>query len=428
MSTDERPVLRCATCGSVDDGKSTLIGRLLFDAEALLVDQIAHVEDVSRKRGAVRADLSLVTDGLRAEREQGITIDVAWRYVTTPRRRFVLADSPGHVQYTRNMVTAASTADAAVILLDARKGLLPQTKRHLAVATLLGVSTVFVVVNKMDEVAFSPDVFAEIRDAVAGFVSGLDLARGRLPELRYFPVSALNGDNVVFPSSKTPWYDGVPLLASLEDTEPDGLRDDLPLRAFVQWVARAPDTNGGASSRGYAARLASGTLRVGDRVKITSSGRTSTVVGLDTLAGPKALVVAGESAAIRLEDDVDVTRGDLLVDADDTEASAAATREIALDAAWVAEEPLRLGATYVLKQGTKKVRAVIDAIEAVHDTESGKARAPGEGASLAQNELGRIRIRTAEPLVWDRYDDVRATGSAILIGANGDTLAALVRG
>ncbi len=415
--------LRCATAGSVDDGKSTLIGRLLFDANALFEDQLSHVAEASKKRGRA-TDLSLLTDGLRAEREQGITIDVAWRYAKTARRRLVLADAPGHVQYTRNTITAASTADVLVILVDATRvgsdaaaTLLPQTKRHLAASLFLGVRQVAIAVNKMDAVDFSQLRFARIQELVNAYVASHAIGRRRpfAVQLRFFPVSALDGDNVVHPSQRMPWFAGPPLLAHLESI-PRLIPTEHAARFSVQWVRRVERN----VERAYSGRLLSGQLAVGDAVKVVG-GQESRVKAVRTLEGDAAGLVAGQSATVTLTDDIDISRGDVLVHADD---GATPVREVTLDVAWLGHDALSPGQELLLKHGAKKVRAVVSEIEALYDVESGQE---GGAARLALNDLGRIRVRTSAPLLWDRYDALRDTGRAILIGKeNADTVGAAI--
>ena len=409
--------LRCATAGSVDDGKSTLIGRLLLDTKALLSDQIAHVAEASRRRGLERADLALVTDGLRAEREQGITIDVAWRYFATPRRRFVLADSPGHVQYTRNTVTACSAADAAVVLVDARKGLQEQTKRHSFVARLLGVPHLVLAVNKMDAVLWDLEAFARVRDDVALYLEALPRWLGPA-STAFVPLSALTGDNVVEPSRSMPWYDGPTLLAHLEGLEARAERREAPARLPVQWIIR-PQSAAHPDYRGYAGRLASGTLRVGAEVRLLPSGESSRVARIETARGEAEIAYAGESIVAHLADDLDVARGETIVTVG--EPAPEVTSELSLHVAWVHKTPAKVGATVFVKHGSREVRAVLESIEARYDVTSGSEL---EGGDLGLNGLGRVRLRAAEPLCVDAYRDSRETGSVLLVDvATGDTLA-----
>jgi sulfate adenylyltransferase large subunit len=390
-------MLRVATAGSVDDGKSTLIGRLLFDAKALMADQEAGLEDLAN-----------LTDGLRAEREQGITIDVAYRHFATPRRRFVLHDCPGHAQYTRNMVTGASTADLAVILVDARRGLTEQSRRHAALAGLLGVPQITVCVNKMDLVGYSEERF----DAVVREV--LDFApQSGLSALTFIPVSALHGDNVVDRSEAMPWYAGEPLLAHLEGAPEAAGAADGPARLPVQYVIRHGER------RHYAGRLASGTLRPGDEVVVLPSGARSRVV---TVVGPRgdlADAAAPASVSVVLEDELDVGRGDLIARASEPPE---ASRELSATLCWLGDAPARAGATYLLKHTTRTVRAKLDAIEDRLDVTT-LEREPA--SQLELNAIGRVRLRTGGEVMADPYGVSRATGAFILIDeATNDTVGA----
>ncbi len=419
-----RGPLRCATAGSVDDGKSTLIGRLLFDTDTIFADQLSHVADVSQRQGKAEADLSLVTDGLRAEREQGITIDVAWRFATTPLRRFILADAPGHVQYTRNTLTAASTADVLLVLVDPTKatdGLLPQTKRHLAAGLFLSVPNVVIVVNKMDAVGFAHDAFVRAREWASDYASKSPLSLGRpRASLSFFPVSALSGDNVVRAGTRMPWFDGPTLYAHLAELGATA-RTTGEARFSVQWVRRPRIAKGG---RGYVGVLSSGVLREGDHVKIAASGLSSRIESIETLDGPSEQVNAGHSATITLADEIDVSRGDVCL----PEASALEpTREVELDLAWVGRETLAAGATLLLKHGAKKVRATVKTIVCAYDVESNVAR-PVDALRL--NDFGRVRVVTSEPLAWAPYGESREGGRAILISrGTADTVAvAIFRG
>ena len=342
-------LLRVVTAGSVDDGKSTLVGRLLHDAKAVLSDQLSAVEIASERRGYDSADLALLVDGLRAEREQGITIDVAYRYFATPRRTFILADTPGHVQYTRNTVTGASTADVAVILVDARNGVVEQTKRHAAVAALLRVSHLVLAVNKMDLVDYAEDVFDRIVTDFAGVALSLSLDR-----FTPIPIAALSGDNVVDRSTQMDWYTGPALLEFLEELEP-GKHREVPARFPVQMVLR-PRTAEHPDYRGYAGRVEAGALNVGDRLVVLPSGRHSTVAGIDTPDGPLDTAAAGRSVVVRLADDVDVARGDLL--AVDREPRPAALRELVATVCWLADRPLRPGDRFALRHTTRCAPAI----------------------------------------------------------------------
>jgi sulfate adenylyltransferase subunit 1 len=397
-------LLRVATAGSVDDGKSTLIGRLLYDAKAVLTDQLAAVQDASRRRGYDEADLALLVDGLRAEREQGITIDVAYRYFTTPRRSFVLADTPGHVQYTRNMVTGASTADVAVVLVDARAGLVEQSRRHATIAALLGVGHLVLAVNKMDLVDWSEDVF----DTILRDFAGLAEHRG-VRSWSAVPLSALLGDNVVTASARTAWYAGPPLLEMLETVRPPATDDPaLGWRFPVQLVVR-PRTAAHPDYRGYAGRVAAGTVRVGDRVTVLPAGGTSTVVGIDTYDVPLEDAAAGRSVVLRLADDIDISRGDMLVGAGEPPT---VTRELTATVCWLSDVPLTGRSRWRVRQATRDVRAVVAEVHGVLDVTSGQTEPAG---SLALNDIGTVTLRTAEPLVVDPYSGSRRTGGLLLV-------------
>jgi sulfate adenylyltransferase subunit 1 len=403
-AVEQAHLLRVATAGSVDDGKSTLIGRLLYDAKAVLADQLTAVQDASRRRGYPDADLALLVDGLRAEREQGITIDVAYRYFATARRSFVLADTPGHVQYTRNMVTGASTADVAVVLVDARAGLVEQSRRHATIAALLGVGHLVLAVNKMDLVGWSEDVF----DGILADFAGLAERRG-VRSWSAVPISALLGDNVVDRSANTAWYAGPPLLDLLETLPvPTGADPALGWRFPVQLVAR-PRTAAHPDYRGYSGRVAAGTVRAGDAVTVLPAGATTTVAGIDTYDGPLDEAAAGRSVVLRLADDLDISRGDVLTGAGDPPE---VTREITATMCWLAEEPLTAGSGWRLRQATRDVRAVVTEVTSVLDVTTGESRPAG---SLALNDIGTVRLRTAEPLVVDPYVASRRTGGLLLV-------------
>jgi sulfate adenylyltransferase subunit 1 len=407
-------LLRLVTAGSVDDGKSTLIGRLLFDTKQILVDQLEHIEDASRRRGHDYVDLALLTDGLRAEREQGITIDVAYRSFVTARRRFQLADAPGHVQYTRNMVTGASTADVGVILVDARKGVVEQTRRHSYIVSMLQLPHVVYVVNKMDLVDFSEDRFDEIALDLAELSSRLGLK-----DVTIVPVSALRGDNVVDRTEAMPWYAGPTLLAHLEGIEVAADRN-LELRRFpVQWVVR-PMADEFHDYRGYAGQVASGVWRAGDDVIVLPSGKRSRVAAVETADGPLDEAVPGQSVTIRLEDDVDVARGDLIADAAHPPLVA---RELLARVCWMSERPLEPRAKLLVKQTTRTARALVDEIVSVVEIETLEDKPASERMEL--NDLGLVRLRLAEPLAVDPYAENRSTGAFILIDeATNDTVGA----
>ncbi|MFF5138913.1 sulfate adenylyltransferase subunit 1 [Streptomyces sp. NPDC013157] len=397
MTSTTIDTLRFATAGSVDDGKSTLVGRLLHDSKSVLADQLEAVEQASLNRGQDTPDLALLTDGLRAEREQGITIDVAYRYFATPKRRFILADTPGHVQYTRNMVTGASTAELAIILVDARNGVVEQTRRHAAVAALLRVPHVVLAVNKMDLVGYER---AEFERIVADFTA--QTAELGLPEVTAIPVSALAGDNVVDRSAHMDWYDGPALLEFLENVPVAADATDAPARFPVQYVIRHGDV------RHYAGQLVSGSLRVGDRVTVHPSGATSTVAAIDVLGAGAEAARAPQSIGVRLTDQRDVSRGDMITAGPETPVL---TQDVTAAVCHLADRPLRVGDRVLLKHATRTVKAIV--------------RDLGGAAELTVNDLGRITLRSAEPLPLDAYAVSRRTGAFILIDpADGATLTA----
>jgi sulfate adenylyltransferase large subunit len=403
-------LLRLVTAGSVDDGKSTLIGRLLFDTKQILVDQLQHIEETSKRRGDGYVNLALLTDGLRAEREQGITIDVAYRSFVTPRRRFQLADAPGHVQYTRNMVTGASTADLAIILLDARKGVVEQTRRHAYIAAILGIPHVAVAVNKMDLVEFSEARFGEIETELAQTAERLGLR-----DVQVIPMSALRGDNVVERGEGMPWYDGPTLLEHLETVEIAGDRDLDHRRFPVQWVIR-PISDEHHDYRGYAGQVAGGVWRAGDEVVVLPSGRRSTVEAVE----PHEEAVPGMSVTIRLADALDVSRGDMLADPHQPPTVA---RELEATVCWMAEKPLEPRTKLAIKQTTRSVRAVVDELVSVVDIRTLEDAPAPERLEL--NDIARVRLRLSEPLAVDAYAENRTTGAFILIDeATNDTVAA----
>jgi len=406
-------LLRFATAGSVDDGKSTLIGRLLFDSKQVLADQMAHVEEVSERRGDGYVNLALLTDGLRAEREQGITIDVAYRYFQTPRRKFIIADTPGHEQYTRNMVTGASTADLSLKLLDARTGVVEQSKRHAYIASLLRIPHVVVCVNKMDLVDFDEGVFDRIVSDFTDFAEPLDIEN-----LTFIPISALDGDNVVDRSTRMPWYEGPSLLDCLEQVQIVRDLDHADARFPVQWViqpsaARAPDY------RGYAGRVAGGALRPGDDVVVLPSGQRTRVATIDSYEGALENAFAPMSVTIRLEDDIDVSRGDMICASLDPPEAA---RDLTADVCWMTNAPLKPGGRYAVKHTTRTVRAVVE--DVVHKVDVHTLE-PGPAEELGLNHIGRVHLRTSTPLVADPYARNRTTGSFILIDeATNDTVGA----
>ncbi len=439
----ERELLRLATAGSVDDGKSTLLGRLLLDTKLLLSDQLEAVS-----RDGAGPDLAALTDGLRAEREQGITIDVAYRFFATPRRSFILADTPGHERYTRNMFTGASTAELAIVLVDARHGVVTQTRRHTQISALLGIRHVVTCVNKMDLVGWDEGRFEQVAEEVRALAAELSIA-----DPLVLPISALHGDNVVERSSQTSWYDGPPLLEHLETVDVAADRDLSKLRLPIQWVARPGDAS---KRRGYAGQLAAGTLRVGDEVVVLPAGARTTVTAVDTLEdgaapaaasgngaapavggngarpaaggngarpaadGAGAVGVPPLSVTVELADDIDVGRGDLIVSPG---SEPPAARELEATICWMAEEPLRPGRRYALKHTTRTVRATVQALHERIDPETFAAER--EPAALALNDIGRVTLRTSSVVLADPYADNRVTGAFVLIDEHdNDTVAA----
>jgi len=415
LHTPTGSLLRLATAGSVDDGKSTLVGRLLHDTKQVFADQLDAVERVSRERGLAGADLALLTDGLRAEREQGITIDVAYRYFATPRRRFILADTPGHVQYTRNMVTGASTAQLAVVLVDARHGVVEQTRRHVAVAALLKVPHVVLAVNKMDLVDYQESVFAPIADEFAAYARALEV-----PEVTAIPISALAGDNVVDPSNAMDWYAGPTLLEHLENVDVDHDPRHCAARFPVQYVLR-PQSPEFRDYRGYAGQVTAGAFRPGDEVLVLPSGKRTSIAGIDRLGERDVEVAfAYQSVTLRLTDEVDVSRGDVIVPA---ERAPEVTQDVVATVCHIADRPLRAGDRVLLRHGTSTVKAVVRSLDSTLNLET-LVREGGPQA-LHANDIGQITLRTAAPLPLDDYADHRRTGSFLLIDdADGQTLTA----
>jgi bifunctional enzyme CysN/CysC len=398
-------LLRFATAGSVDDGKSTLIGRLLYDTKTIFEDQLAAVEAVSASRGDEYTNLALLTDGLRAEREQGITIDVAYRYFATPRRKFIIADTPGHIQYTRNMVTGASTADLALILVDARKGLVEQSRRHAFLCSLLRVPHLVLCVNKMDLVDYSADVFEEIAGEFSDFAAKLEA-----PDLAVIPVSALHGDNIVSRSSTMPWYQGPSLLHHLEHVHIGSDRNLVDVRFPVQYVIR-PQSSKVTDYRGYAGQVASGVMKPGDEVMVLPSGFTSRIATIDTADGPVDEAFPPMSVTVRLDDEIDISRGDMICRPHNAPTVA---QDIEAMICWMDEtRTLAVGNKYAIKHTTRAARAVIRElnyrldINTLHRDES--------ATELRLNEIGRVRLRTTVPLLADEYRRNRTTGGFIVI-------------
>ena len=375
---NESSLLRICTAGSVDDGKSTLIGRLLYDSQSVYEDQVSSIEKASKNRNAGPIDFSLFTDGLRAEREQGITIDVAYRYFATARRKFILADTPGHEQYTRNMATGASTADVAILLIDARNGVRAQSKRHARIARLLGITDFVLAINKMDLVDYDRDVYEKIQDDFQEFLTGA--------AVHAIPMSALNGDNVITRSDRTPYFDGLPLLEYLETVQVHRNLPAAPFRFPVQMVLRPDDV-----FRGYAGQIASGIVRVGDRITTWPSGRSARVKRIVTYDGDLAMAFAPMSVTLTLDDEIDISRGDVL-----TIEPPFVGQKFDAEVVWMDERPLDPGRVYLLKQGTRSVTAEVN-------------------HQLVLNQIGTVQVTTARPIVFDRYAENRGTGSFILI-------------
>ena len=400
-------LLRFNTCGSVDDGKSTLIGRLLYDSKSLMEDQIEALERSADITGGGQINLANLTDGLRAEREQGITIDVAYRYFATPHRKFIIADTPGHVQYTRNMVTGASTANLSIILIDARQGVIEQSRRHAIIASLLRIPHLVVAINKMDLVDWSQERFLEIKEQFEEFLPRLDIK-----DVKFIPVSALNGDNIVTASANTPWYPGPTLLGHLETVH---IASDWNLTNFrfpVQWVNRPnnPTDKSLHDFRGLSGQISGGIVKVGQKVMVLPSGFSSTVKQIWTLGGPLEEAFSPQSVTLVLEHDLDISRGDVIVDAADLPG---ASNELQAKICWMAPRHLTAGRQFLLKHTTQTVKAAVTAIEdRINISNFDKET---DVTELAMNDLGEVRIKTAKPLVYDGYATNRLTGSFILI-------------
>ncbi len=410
-------LLRFTTAGSVDDGKSTLIGRLLYDTKSIFVDQMEAVEEASRSRGGTEdgvPNLALLTDGLRAEREQGITIDVAYRYFATPRRKFIIADTPGHVQYTRNMVTGASTADLAIILIDAKRGVQTQSKRHGFLASLLGIQHLVVAVNKMDLVDYDEAVFDAIVDEYTAFTGRLGV-----PDVAFIPVSALKGDNVVDRSESMPWYEGSTLLHHLEHVNVAGDRNLIDFRFPVQLTLR-PD----ASFRGYAGTVASGTIRPGERIAVLPSGQTSTVKSITVMGATLSEAEAGEAVVLSLDDEIDISRGDMIVR--DQNRPDVGT-EVEAMVCWMSEQPMERQRHYLMRHTTRDVQAFVDDVVYRVDVDTLHRE---DADRLGLNEIGRVRLTTASPICFDPYRQNEQTGAFILIDpySNTTVAAGMIRG
>ena len=407
-------LLRFTTAGSVDDGKSTLIGRLLYDTKSIFEDQLEAVEDASNRRGEGYVNLALLTDGLRAEREQNITIDVAYRYFATPRRKFIIADTPGHVQYTRNMVTGASTAELAIVLIDARNGVQTQSKRHGFIASLLGIPHILVAVNKMDLVDWSEEVFDRISEEYTDFAEKLGVE-----DLTFMPISALLGDNVVDESENMPWYHGSTLLHHLDHVNVGGHRNLVDFRFPVQYVIR-PDQD----YRGYAGRVASGTIRSGEEIMVLPSGQRTLIKSVDTFDGPVEEALTGDSVALTTADELDISRGDMIVRPQNLPVVAT---EIDAMLCWMSDEPMQGGTQYWFRQTTREAKAFISRVVYRIDVDTLHRE---DVEAFGFNDIGRVQIQTAAPIFFDRYEMNRETGSFILIDphTNNTVAVGMIRG
>ncbi|MGJ3234520.1 sulfate adenylyltransferase subunit CysN [Marivirga sp.] len=397
-------LLRFSTAGSVDDGKSTLIGRLMYDTKSIFEDQIEAVEKSSKNRGDEHVNLALLTDGLKAEREQGITIDVAYRYFATPKRKFIIADTPGHVQYTRNMVTGASNVNLAIILIDARKGVIEQTKRHSFIASLLQIKHVIVCINKMDLVDYKEEVFEQIKKDYLSFDAKLEI-----PDIRFIPISALNGDNVVDKSENMDWYKGPSLLWTLENVQVASDRDLIDGRFPVQWVIR-PQSNEYHDFRGYAGLVSGGIFRKGEEVVVLPSGFTSKIKSIETMDGELQEAFPPMSVAMTLEDDIDISRGDMLAKVNNQPTKG---QDIELMVCWLNVDPLKLGGKYTIKHTTNETRAIIKEVK--YKVNVNTLEKNEEDKTVGANDIARITLKTAKPLLYDAYRKNRNTGSLIII-------------
>ena len=414
MELNNSQLLRFTTAGSVDDGKSTLIGRLLYDSKSIFEDQLEAIESTSKKKGHEGVDLALFTDGLRDEREQGITIDVAYRYFTTPKRKFIIADTPGHIQYTRNMVTGASTANAAIILVDARHGVIEQTKRHAFIASLLNIPHVIVCINKMDLVDFAEDVYQNIIQQFEDFASKM-----LIPDIRFIPISALLGDNVVNRSENMDWYQGAPLLHTLETMHISSDINKVDARFPVQTVLR-PQSGEHLDYRGYAGRVSSGVFRPGDEITILPSGFTSVIKGVDGPDGPLEEAFAPMSVTITLEDDIDISRGDMIVR---TSNQPETSQDLEVMLCWLHNKPAKPRARYTVMHTANEQKAMIK--EVIHKIDINTLNRSAEDTEMGMNDICKVRLRTTKPLMVDPYRENRSTGSLILIDdATNETVAA----
>lgn len=412
---DNNQLLRFTTAGSVDDGKSTLIGRLLYDSKSIFEDQLEAIENTSKKKGHEGVDLALFTDGLRDEREQGITIDVAYRYFTTPKRKFIIADTPGHIQYTRNMVTGASTANAAIILVDARHGVIEQTKRHAFIASLLQIPHIIVCINKMDLVDYSEEAYNKVINQFEEFSSKL-----LVKDVRFIPISALLGDNVVNRSTNMSWYQGAPLLHTLETMHISSDINKVDARFPVQTVLRPQSDDENRDYRGYAGRVASGVLRPGDEITVMPSGFTSVIKSIDTFEGQVQEAFAPMSVSITLEDDIDISRGDMIVRSNN---KPEASQDIEVMLCWLNNSPAKSRAKYTIKHTSNDQKAMIK--EVVYKIDINSLDRNGEDKELQMNDISKVKIRTTKPLMIDSYRENRTTGSVILVDdATNETVAA----
>lgn len=402
---DNNQLLRFTTAGSVDDGKSTLIGRLLYDSKSIFEDQLEAIENTSKKKGHEGVDLALFTDGLRDEREQGITIDVAYRYFTTPKRKFIIADTPGHIQYTRNMVTGASTANAAIILVDARHGVIEQTKRHSFIASLLQIPHVIVCINKMDLVDFSEEAYNNVINQFEEFSSKM-----LVKDVRFIPISALLGDNVVNRSENMKWYQGAPLLHTLETMHISSDINKVDARFPVQTVIRPQSDDENRDYRGYAGRVAGGIFRPGDEITVMPSGFTSKIKSIDSFEGSLQEAFAPMSVSITLDDDIDISRGDMIVRSNN---KPEATQDIEVMLCWLNNSPSRARTKYSIKHTSNDQKAMIKEIVYKIDIETLERNT--EDTILQMNDISKVKIRTTKPLMIDPYRENRTTGSIILI-------------
>ncbi len=397
-------LLRFSTAGSVDDGKSTLIGRLMYDTKSIFQDQMDAMEESSRNRGDEHVNLALLTDGLKAEREQGITIDVAYRYFATPKRKFIIADTPGHIQYTRNMVTGASNANLAIILIDARKGVIEQTKRHSFIASLLQIKHIIVCVNKMDLVDYSEEVFDQIQKDFLSFDAKLEI-----PDIRFIPISALNGDNVVDQSTNMDWYKGPSLLWTLENVQVASDRNLIDSRLPVQWVIR-PQSDKYHDFRGYAGLIGGGIFRKGEEVVVLPSGFTSKIKSISTMNGELDEAFPPMSVTVTLEDEIDISRGDMLAKPNN---QPTVGQDIDLMVCWLNVTPLKMGGKYLIKHTTNQTKCIIKEVK--YKVNVNTLEKDDKDSNISANDIGRITIKTARPLLYDPYRKNRNTGSLIII-------------